>query len=162
MSSAGTRGLFPPAPEPKTPLARHRILSKSAAVRVSPLCLGAMNFGDAWKDYLGECNKVDSFKMLDTFWEAGGNFIDVSKMVHENLCGRGLLVKTRYRRRSRCSSPLALTRSTEHRLQTTIRIRRAKPGLASGWSKEITEIRSCWLQNIQRILSLAKILNHMS
>ena len=37
-----------PAPPPRSPLDRHRILSPSAAVRVSPLALGAMNFGDAW------------------------------------------------------------------------------------------------------------------
>lgn len=36
------------APEPKSPLGRHRLLSPSAAVKVSPLALGAMNFGEAW------------------------------------------------------------------------------------------------------------------
>lgn len=42
---------FPlPAP-PQSPLARYRLLSPTASVRVSPLCLGAMNFGDAWKDF---------------------------------------------------------------------------------------------------------------
>lgn len=39
---------FKPAPEPQTPLARYRILSPTADVRVSPLCLGAMNFGTEW------------------------------------------------------------------------------------------------------------------
>ncbi|USW49466.1 Putative NADP-dependent oxidoreductase domain-containing protein [Septoria linicola] len=70
--------LFPPAPKPKSLLGYHRILSPTAGVRVSPLCLGAMNFGDAWKDYLGECNKETAFQMLDFFYENGGNFIDTA------------------------------------------------------------------------------------
>jgi len=70
--------LFPPAPKPKSLLGYHRILSPTAAVRVSPLCLGAMNFGDAWKDFLGECNKETSFAMLDFFYSNGGNFIDTA------------------------------------------------------------------------------------
>ncbi len=39
---------LPMAPPPKGPLARYRLLSPTASVRVSPLCLGAMNFGDSW------------------------------------------------------------------------------------------------------------------
>ena len=35
-------------PSPKSALAHYRMLSPNAAVKVSPLCLGAMNFGDAW------------------------------------------------------------------------------------------------------------------
>lgn len=38
----------PAAPPPVSPLARYRLLSPSAAVKVSPLCLGTMNFGTAW------------------------------------------------------------------------------------------------------------------
>lgn len=68
--------LFAPAPKPASLLGYHRILSPTAAVRVSPLCLGAMNFGDAWKQFLGECNKETAFAMLDYFYEQGGNFID--------------------------------------------------------------------------------------
>ena len=64
---------FPPAPKPPSLLGYHRILSPTAAVRVSPLCLGAMNFGEAWKDFLGECNKQTAFEMLDYFYEMGGN-----------------------------------------------------------------------------------------
>ena len=67
--------LFPPAKKPASLLGYHRILSPTAGVRVSPLCLGAMNFGDAWKQFLGECDKENSFAMLDFFYENGGNFI---------------------------------------------------------------------------------------
>jgi hypothetical protein len=28
------------------------------------------------KPFMGECNKENSFKVLDFFWENGGNFID--------------------------------------------------------------------------------------
>ena len=37
-----------PAPTPPSLLGYHRPLAPSAAVKVSPLCLGAMNFGSAW------------------------------------------------------------------------------------------------------------------
>ncbi len=37
-----------------------------------------MNFGDAWKGILGECDKKTSFEMLDYFHEQGGNFIDTA------------------------------------------------------------------------------------
>ncbi|KAF2767480.1 Aldo/keto reductase [Teratosphaeria nubilosa] len=70
--------LFQPAPPPKSLLGYHRILSPTAGVRVSPLCLGAMNFGDAWKAALGECNKETAFAMLDYFYDQGGNFIDTA------------------------------------------------------------------------------------
>lgn len=37
-----------PAPTPPSLLGYHRPLAPSAAVKVSPLCLGTMNFGSAW------------------------------------------------------------------------------------------------------------------
>lgn len=70
--------LFAPAPEPPTPLGRYRILSSTAGIRVSPLCLGAMSIGDAWADFMGSMSKEQSFKLLDAFYEAGGNFIDTA------------------------------------------------------------------------------------
>lgn len=63
---------------PTSLLGRHRLLSKAAAVRVSPLCLGAMNFGEAWRASLGECSKETAFSILDYFYEQGGNFIDTA------------------------------------------------------------------------------------
>jgi len=70
--------LFPPAPEPKTELGRYRILSPTAGIRVSPLQLGAMSIGDAWTSLMGSMNKEQSFKLLDAFFDAGGNFIDTA------------------------------------------------------------------------------------
>lgn len=67
-----------PAPKPKSLLGYHRILAPTAGVRVSPLCLGSMTFGEAWSSFLGECNKETSFEILDYFFENGGNFIDTA------------------------------------------------------------------------------------
>ncbi|KAI0431626.1 norsolorinic acid reductase [Xylaria sp. FL1042] len=69
---------LPSAPAPKSPLARYRILSPTASVRVSPLCLGGMNFGDAWKESMGACDKDTVFQILDFFHGQGGNFIDTA------------------------------------------------------------------------------------
>lgn len=66
------------APPPKSPLARYRILSPTANVRVSPLCLGAMNFGVAWADQMGACDQKTTEEILDFFYEQGGNFIDTA------------------------------------------------------------------------------------
>lgn len=70
--------LFTPAPEPKTELGRYRVLSSTAGIRVSPLQLGAMSIGDAWSGFMGSMSKEQSFKLLDAFVDAGGNFIDTS------------------------------------------------------------------------------------
>jgi aryl-alcohol dehydrogenase-like predicted oxidoreductase len=72
--------LFAPAPEPATELGRYRILSKRAGIRVSPLQLGAMSIGEAWNGIMGSMNKENSFKLLDAFEEAGGNFIDTANV----------------------------------------------------------------------------------
>ena len=70
--------LWTPAPEPPTRLGRYRQLSANAGVHVSPLCLGAMSIGDKWNDYMGSMDKEASFKLLDAFYNAGGNFIDTA------------------------------------------------------------------------------------
>ena len=70
--------LFRAAPEPATELGRYRILSSAASIRVSPLQLGAMSIGNAWSRFMGSMDKDASFKLLDAFVEAGGNFIDTS------------------------------------------------------------------------------------
>ncbi|CAI4213535.1 unnamed protein product [Parascedosporium putredinis] len=64
--------------QPSGTLARHRQLAPSASVRVSPLCLGAMNFGESGKDRYGECTKETAFAILDQFYGQGGNFIDTA------------------------------------------------------------------------------------
>ncbi|KAJ8097666.1 NADP-dependent oxidoreductase domain-containing protein [Lipomyces tetrasporus] len=59
-------------------LCRHRQLAPAASVRVSPICLGAMNFGDAYKERYGECSKETAYEILDYFVSQGGNFIDTA------------------------------------------------------------------------------------
>lgn len=68
----------PAAQPPKSLLGRHRILAPTAAVHVSPICLGAMSFGNAWSSFMGECSKETAFEILDFFYEQGGNFIDTA------------------------------------------------------------------------------------
>ncbi|EIW85770.1 aryl-alcohol dehydrogenase [Coniophora puteana RWD-64-598 SS2] len=66
---------------PPTRLGRYRLLSPTAAVHVSPLQLGAMSIGDKWHEIgMGSMNKEDSFKLLDAYYEAGGNFIDTANV----------------------------------------------------------------------------------
>ncbi|KFY41043.1 hypothetical protein V494_03233 [Pseudogymnoascus sp. VKM F-4513 (FW-928)] len=65
-------------PELKSSLGIYRLLAPSAAVRVSPLCLGGMNFGEGWKDFMGECTKETAEKILDYYYENNGNFIDTA------------------------------------------------------------------------------------
>jgi aryl-alcohol dehydrogenase-like predicted oxidoreductase len=45
---------------------------------VSPLQLGAISIGDAWTESMGLMSKEESFKLLDAFRGAGGNFIDTA------------------------------------------------------------------------------------
>jgi len=71
-----------PPPPPKTRLGRHRQLARLAGVHVSPICLGAMSIGDRWTG-MGEMDKDQSFRLLDAFYEAGGNFIDTANMYQD-------------------------------------------------------------------------------
>ncbi|KAJ3162164.1 hypothetical protein HDU88_007084 [Geranomyces variabilis] len=72
------------AEPPKGPLEHYKILSSKAGVRVSPACLGAMTFGTAWKERLGECSKDEAFAIMDTFFDNGGNFIDTANNYQNN------------------------------------------------------------------------------
>ncbi|BCS22823.1 uncharacterized protein APUU_31048S [Aspergillus puulaauensis] len=71
------------APKPKTPLGYHRVLSPTAGVKVSPLCLGGMNFGEGWEHFMGTCSKDDAFALMDAFYDMGGNFIDTANNYQE-------------------------------------------------------------------------------
>ena len=65
--------------EPQTKLGRHRPLAPLAGVHVSPIQLGAMSIGDKWANMgFGNMDKEGSFKLLDAFFQAGGNFIDTA------------------------------------------------------------------------------------
>ncbi|KAH9928004.1 Aldo/keto reductase [Epithele typhae] len=68
-----------PAPAPPTRLGNYRQLSPLAGIHVSPLCLGAMSIGDKWEKFaFGAMDKASSFKLLDAFYDRGGNFIDTA------------------------------------------------------------------------------------
>ena len=73
--------LFDLPPLPQTPLGRYRVLGPNASVRVSPLQLGAGNMGDKWHAIgLGAMDKESSLKLLDKYFEMGGNFIDTANI----------------------------------------------------------------------------------
>ncbi|CAG7558756.1 unnamed protein product [Fusarium equiseti] len=81
---------FQTAPKPKSLLGWHRILSPTASVKVSPICLGGISIGNSWKFYTGK--NEDPFKLLDAFYELGGNFIDTANLYNseqsEQLIGQ--------------------------------------------------------------------------
>ena len=101
--------LFKPAPQPPTELGRYRILSSTAGVRVSPLQLGAMSIGEAWKDFMGSMDKEQSFKLLDAYYEV---------RIHSSTTDN---VTNIYR--------LVVTSSTQ---PTTTRTRNPRSGLENG------------------------------
>ncbi|KAG6810023.1 hypothetical protein H0H92_013658 [Tricholoma furcatifolium] len=70
--------LLKPAPPPPTKLGVYRQLSTTAGVHVSPLALGAMSIGDKWSSFMGSMDKESSYKLLDAYYNAGGNFIDTA------------------------------------------------------------------------------------
>ncbi|KAF7345269.1 Aldo/keto reductase [Mycena sanguinolenta] len=67
------------APPPPTKLGAYRALSPLAGIHVSPLQLGAMSIGDKWGAMgMGAMDKESSFKLLDAYFDKGGNFIDTA------------------------------------------------------------------------------------
>lgn len=68
--------IFAPVLPPESKLRRYRRLSPNAGVYVSPIQLGGMSIGDKWD--MGAGSKEDAFKLMDAYFEAGGNFIDTA------------------------------------------------------------------------------------
>ncbi|KAF7317875.1 hypothetical protein MKEN_00875400 [Mycena kentingensis (nom. inval.)] len=66
-------------PKPRTKLGHYRTLAPLAGVCVSPIQLGAMSIGDKWADMgMGAMDKESSFKLLDAYFDNGGNIIDTA------------------------------------------------------------------------------------
>ncbi|VDB94286.1 unnamed protein product [Peniophora sp. CBMAI 1063] len=78
MSSTNEVHPFAPMDPPPTALGRYRVLGPRAGVRVSPIALGAGSIGDRWSKWMGAMDKEGSFKLLDAYYAAGGNFIDTA------------------------------------------------------------------------------------
>ena len=73
--------LFEPYPAPESSLARYRLLSPTAGVHLSAIQLGAMSIGDKWEGIgMGTMDKESSFKLLDAYFDNGGNFIDTANV----------------------------------------------------------------------------------
>uniref|UniRef100_A0A5K1JSG3 Cell surface hydrophobicity-associated protein n=1 Tax=Ganoderma boninense TaxID=34458 RepID=A0A5K1JSG3_9APHY len=76
--------MFAPAPEPPTRLGYYRKLASRAGIHVSPLCLGGMSIGDKWDKFgMGSMDKEASFRLLDAYFDAGGNFIDTANLYQD-------------------------------------------------------------------------------
>ncbi|KAF5309276.1 hypothetical protein D9758_018951 [Tetrapyrgos nigripes] len=72
-----------PPPAPKTKLGRYRQLAPRAAIHVSPISLGGMSIGNSEKwnsSGFGAMNRDSSFKLMDAYYDAGGNFIDTANI----------------------------------------------------------------------------------
>ncbi|THH03112.1 hypothetical protein EW146_g10505, partial [Bondarzewia mesenterica] len=53
-------------------------------IRVSPIQLGAMSIGDKWAaSGMGAMDKEGSFRLLDRYFELGGNFVDTANSYQE-------------------------------------------------------------------------------
>src|SRR5690606_5449166 len=65
-------------------LESYRLLGRSG-LRVSPLALGTMTFGDVWG---WGADENESRKMFDTYVERGGNFIDTANTYTEGEAER--------------------------------------------------------------------------
>lgn len=75
----GDKNVFALPPPPKSELAKYRLLSPTAGIKVSPICLGAMSIGDQWSGMMGgKLDQKESEEYLDYFFNAGGNFIDTA------------------------------------------------------------------------------------
>jgi aryl-alcohol dehydrogenase-like predicted oxidoreductase len=61
---------------PTTQLDHYRLLGRSG-LRVSPLCLGTMTFGEDWQT---GANEEDSKTIFDDYVSKGGNFIDTADL----------------------------------------------------------------------------------
>ncbi|KAJ7173658.1 NADP-dependent oxidoreductase domain-containing protein [Mycena filopes] len=73
---------FSETPTPPTKLGHYRLLSPLAGIHVSPIQLGAMSIGDKWGD-MGSMDKESSFKLLDAYFDNGGNFIDTANVYQD-------------------------------------------------------------------------------
>lgn len=77
MSRPARTSIFSAPPAPASALGVYRQLSPNAGIHVSPIQLGAMSIGDK-SAFLGDMSKEQSFKLLDAYYDAGGNFIDTA------------------------------------------------------------------------------------
>ncbi|KXS20625.1 sterigmatocystin biosynthesis dehydrogenase stcV [Gonapodya prolifera JEL478] len=75
---SGVMSALHSTPPLKSGLQRYRVLSKNCGLRVSPLCIGGMNFGLKWQELMGSCSKETTFAILDEYYRLGGNFIDTA------------------------------------------------------------------------------------
>ncbi|TBU29642.1 norsolorinic acid reductase [Dichomitus squalens] len=115
---------FAPPPQPTTELGRYRLLSPSAGVRVSPICLGTMSIGKAWTESMaGAVSEEEAHKYLDKFFENGGNFIDTANNYQDGESER-FIGSWMAKRRNRDQLVIATKFSIGHRnMDANVQIR---------------------------------------
>jgi aryl-alcohol dehydrogenase-like predicted oxidoreductase len=81
------------------PLRRYRLLGRSG-LRVSPLCLGAMSWGEKWGGFGIGGSREDAEAVFNAYCDAGGNFIDtaVNYQMGQSEQWLGEFMKTRKNR----------------------------------------------------------------
>lgn len=89
---------FDPPPKPSNPLGWHRVFSPTASVKVSPIAIGGISFGESWSSLFGKCEPADA--LLDAYFEQGGNFIDTSNTYNQGE-SEGLIGQWMERRENR-------------------------------------------------------------
>ncbi|TVY83040.1 Norsolorinic acid reductase B [Lachnellula suecica] len=139
--------VFPNAAPPLlSALARHRQLSPSANVRVSPLCLGTMGFGEAHKGHMGETSKETAFEILDAFVTAGGNFID-SANNYQNEQSEILLGEWMALRKNRQTMVVSTKYGASYKIYD-----RAKYGCQSNWGGSGTKsMRNSLQESLEKL-----------
>ncbi len=63
------------AAAPVGPLSNMVLLGRSG-LRVSPLCLGAMAFGETWMHLMGDTSKESSRVVFNTYCDLGGRRLE--------------------------------------------------------------------------------------
>ncbi|KAL0960829.1 hypothetical protein HGRIS_005848 [Hohenbuehelia grisea] len=115
--SATQGNLWPSAPSPPSKLGRYRVLSPHAAVHVSPIQLGAMSLGEEWEKIgMGAMNKEQSFKLLDAYYDNGGNFIDTANN-YQNETSEMLIGEWAEKRKIRDELVIATKYTASYKIQ---------------------------------------------
>ena len=114
--------LLPDGEKPKSLLGYHRQLAPTAAVKVSPICLGAMNLGTAWC----AISVTIGFRYLmpqEKEWSTNS----------QTTAGSPSWAPSTRRRASNSSTSSATKAGTSSTPQTITKMNSPRPGSASGW-----------------------------
>lgn len=135
-----------PAAPPKTKLGLHQILSSTAGVRVSPLCLGGMSLGDAFAAFMGSMSKDQVFALLDEFYSLGGNFLDTANGYQDGQ-SESWIGDWMTARKNRQNMVVA----TKYTFNTVNRVKHRGPEWSNHWGNHKRSLRHSLAQSLQRL-----------